>query len=250
MRARASGAGFAIVMLVAATGLAKDKAECASAAVAGQELERFHKLSQARAQFTTCATDECPEVIAKDCTRWLKEIDGRMPTVDLAAHGTVGAVAVVDGREVPLPASALPLDPGSHVVVFRAPGYVSQTKNVDLAEGAHAHLDVPLVAEALAPAPEPEPPPAPEHRSHHGVWLASAIATSTLAVAGFALFAGFGAAGNGDQSALRTSCAPFCTQSQIDPVANEFTWANVGLTVGIVALAASALTWYFTARSH
>ncbi|HEY1960088.1 MAG TPA: hypothetical protein VGH28_30980 [Polyangiaceae bacterium] len=244
MRARACGAALAIVMSAAPPVLAKDKAECAAAAVAGQELERFHKLSQARDQFAACATDECPEVIAHDCSRWLKDLATRIPTVDLSSGPGVGAT--IDGREVPLPATSLALDPGAHVVVFRAPGYVTQTKRVDLAEGAHLRLDVPLVAEALVTTPIA--PTIPEGHGHRGVWLVSAITASALTLAGFGVFAGFGASGNADQSSLRTSCAPFCTQAQIDPVASEYTWANVGLGVGLVALVATAVTWYLTLR--
>ena len=189
--------------------------------------------------------------MANDCKRWLADVRARLPTLDLTARGSGGivppAVVEIDGRTVALPASAVGVDPGAHTLTFRAAGYVPQSQRVDLAEGAHPRVDVTLVPMALSPVASI----AVERRgSPRTPWLVTSIATSTLAVAGFALFAGFGAAGASDQSAFRASCAPLCTQAQVDQVAGEFTWANVGLVTGLVALAATAVTWFITVRTH
>jgi hypothetical protein len=80
-------------------------------------------------------------------------------------------------------------------------------------------------------------------QSSGGGLLAGAIATTVLAVAGGALFAGFGASGIADEDALRKSCAPFCTSSQVSPISTKFAIADVALATGGVAAIAAIVFW-------
>jgi hypothetical protein len=247
-----SAAAFAIATLATVPSAAMDKAACAAAAVSGQRFEQKEKLKEAHQQFAVCATAACPDVISRDCTRWMKGVAQRIPTLDLSVHAERGPApsgAVVDlgGRVIPLPAKGVLVDPGRYAMTFRAPGFVTKEQRFDVAPGARLVTDValaPVGAAALEPvAAEPKP-------ASRTPWLVSSIATTTIAVAGFAIFTGFGVAGLSDQEGFRTSCAPYCSQAQVDQVAGEFTVANVALVTGLVALAATAVSWFFTVRSH
>jgi hypothetical protein len=237
---RACVAALLLVSL-AAPARAMDKAACAAAAVSGQELTRAHKLVEARTKLVQCSSPDCPEIIERDCADWLREVVARVPT--LAVETSAGATIEIDGVPV-TSAGAVAVDPGSRRVSVHRDGYVSTERIVMVAEAEHKTVTIalsPIVA--ALPVVVAKPPP-----SSRTPWLVAAIGTSAVALTGFALFAGFGASGLSDQNALRTSCAPYCTSSQVDPVSTQFTTANVGLVIGVVGLLVASAAWFFTAR--
>ncbi len=95
----------------------------------------------------------------------------------------------------------------------------------------------------MHPHVTPPPPPKPETGSSGTGLLVGGITSTVFAVAGVGVFIGAGLAGISDQNALKTSCAPNCTASQVSPVQTKFTVANVGLVTGIVAAVAAGVFW-------
>lgn len=127
----------------AATGVGK--AACLDAVSKGQRLRGAHKLVEARDQFRACARAECPAVVRTDCTSWLAEIEGTLPTVVLSAKdGTgrdlVNAKVSVDGQPlaVTLDGQAVAVDPGLRSFRFELADGSAATHQVLVKEGDKA----------------------------------------------------------------------------------------------------------------
>jgi hypothetical protein len=90
-------------------------------------------------------------------------LDRRVPRLTVTLAPGAPPDALVRRDTVPLGpgslGSALPVDPGAHVVVVSAPGFESKTFPVQLVEGQTSQLEV--TPGAPLPQPAPEPPPAP-----------------------------------------------------------------------------------------
>src|SRR4051812_18969422 len=54
---------------------------CVDASEHAQSLMDEHKLGAARRELVVCADPACPPVVTQDCVGWLREVDGRLPTV-------------------------------------------------------------------------------------------------------------------------------------------------------------------------
>ena len=237
--------------IMALSGIAHaDVAACAAAAEQGQDLARAGKVKEARDAFTRCTATDCPDLIAHDCAGFLANAEARIASVSVSvtdAHGAKLATAIVemDGTAIDWSsASSIRVDPGVHIFVVKNDGDVTVERRAEFAEGSTTRVDVELTP-VLAEPPH-EPPP------HHGKskpLLLGAAGASVVAVAGFALFAGFGEAGLSQQADLRGTCAPRCTSSQVDPLSTKFAVANVSLIVGIAATLGAGALWYLYARS-
>jgi hypothetical protein len=133
--------------------------------------ERLGKLVEARAQWSLARDrakhDEKPQSKERAEKR-LAVIDKRLAhlTLQLAANSPAGAQVL--GDDVPLDAaslgSALPMNPGDHVIVVKAEGREDAKYPVKLAAGDKQTLAIavgPAAASPTAPPASPPPPPAP-----------------------------------------------------------------------------------------
>lgn len=83
-------------------------------------------LLRARASLLTCMRSNCKDWMVADCSKWLSEVEARIPTVVFSARNTAGRdlteiqvqkptgqtlTARIDGR-------AIELEPGQHVFIF------------------------------------------------------------------------------------------------------------------------------------
>jgi hypothetical protein len=240
---------FVVVSSWNETASATDKAQCAAAAEVGQRLTKAHKLVAAREQLLLCSSKECPDVISQDCTQWLGEVERSVASVVLKpvddtgrrldnVHVTENGVVIAEHAGE----SAVEVDPGTHVFHFERSDLVPADQNAQLDEGRR-NQEIVVTMKPRPVAPPPPPPPVHETASGGGGFLAGAIATTTLAVAGGALFAGFGASGVSDENALRKSCAPFCTSSDVSPVSTKFAIADAAIITGGVAAIAAIVFW-------
>ena len=237
--------------IMALSGIAHaDVAACAAAAEQGQDLARAGKVKEAKDAFRRCTATDCPDLIAHDCAGFLASAESRIASASVTvtdAHGAKLPTAVVemDGSAIDwTSASAIRVDPGVHTFVVRNDGDVTVERRVEFAEGSTVAVGVEMMPVLAEPQPSPMPP-----RRKSKPLFAGSLATSGVAVAGFALFAGFGEAGLSQQSELRAQCAPHCTSSQVDPVSTKFMVANVSLIVGVVATLGATALWYLYARS-
>jgi len=133
----------------------------------------------------------------------LSKLEPRLPKITIRLASKPAGVRVErDGVELPLTSLelALPVDPGTHVMVATAPGHEELRQTFDIAEGARKEIVLELVPKGEigpvpAPSPEPtvppapSPTPAPEKRDEGGVDLVvlgasiGAVGAASLAVA-------------------------------------------------------------------
>ena len=228
------------------TAEATDKAQCAAAAEVGQRLTKAHKLVAAREQLLVCSSKECPDVISQDCTQWLGEVERSVASIILKpvddagrrldnVHVTENGVVVAEHAGE----GAVEVDPGAHVFRFERGDLEPAEQRVKLDEGRRNQEIVVTMRPRVA---APPPPPPPQTSGGAGL-LAGGIVATTLAVAGGALFAGFGISGAADEEALRKSCAPFCTSAQVSPVSTKFAVADAALITGGVAAITAVVFW-------
>jgi hypothetical protein len=259
---RRSLAAISVVVSVAilahaAPARADVKADCLAAYEKAQVEKKESRLTSAREQLLVCAQDACPPVVKKDCTPWLAEIDQALPTVLLVAKDAKGKDLVdvkvfVDGFAFAssLDGSARPIDPGKHVFRFESgKDVVEETVVIREAEkrraisvtiGGPAKSEPTAPAAVAAPPPVTEPPPEAD-KSGGSKIPAIGVGVLGLAAIGAGVFIGISAKSDADD--LRTSCAPSCEQSKIDDVETKLLLSDVGLAVGVVAVAAAVVLW-------
>lgn len=212
---------------------------CITAYEQTQTLRKDGKPVAAKAQAAICARAECPALLTKDCTKWLSELEGVIPSLVLDARTPAGALrpdtrVKMDGAVLveKLDGKPVPVEPGSHVLVFEAEGAAPVERTVVVKEGEKNKK----VSVSVAPAPESS---ADGRAVPLGVWIfggASVVAFATSAV--------FAIDGFGKKSDLE-ECKPRCASGDVDAMSSSFTVADVALGAGIVA-GAAALYLYFT----
>jgi hypothetical protein len=248
------GRGLALValLMVACPAVSRadppGKDQCFDAYEQAQRLRKDYKLRAAHAQLLTCASDSCPDFVRQDCSKWLGEVETSTPTIVVLAKradGSAidGAKATLDGAPLSdsLDGRAVPVDPGSHQLRIEADGKVVE-KHIVVAEGLKnqpffATMDAPpgtTTSEPASPGPGEQPAP--------GASPGSKIPTATWVLGGVAAvgaisFAVFGIMGRNVQS-----CAPDCTQSQVNDLRRDYLVADVSWITGLVA---AGLAVYF-----
>jgi hypothetical protein len=247
-------ASLAAAPLAVTTAAYAGPKECVAAADDGQKLRDDGKLNAAREKFIVCAAKACPGAVSKQCSQWLVETEKDMPTMTFRAlddqgKETIDVKVIVDGGKVSntIDAHALALDPGEHNVRFeRADGRAVEDK-VLLRPGEKNRLIELSFQVKAAPPPEPvkpvAPPPPPVVEPDRGFhvpllgWVGLGVG-----VAGGVMTAAFAISANGDESDLRSSCAPSCDSSKKSGIGTKVVLANVGLGIGIVGLGVAVVT--------
>lgn len=101
-------------------------------------------LLRARSMLQACTRMDCKEWLVSDCSRWLGEVEARVPTVVFAAKNTAGRdltdVRVLNkaGQEivVTLDGHAIDVEPGAHTFVFVTRDGKRRELNALVREGA------------------------------------------------------------------------------------------------------------------
>jgi hypothetical protein len=243
-----------LVLLLAQPAFAADKSACISSAEEGQVLKNEGKLVRAKASLLTCARADCPAAVAQDCVQWLQEIDKKLgaitvKAVDAEGRDVSGVRGFVDGAAA---AAGAEVDPGPHTVRAEADGFSPGEQSVTLAPGERRTITVTLapasasanVTHAVPLAPTPAEVPA-EKKGGRSVPVVAWV-LGGVGVVGLGLFATFGALGLSEQSSLKSTCAPTCTDAQVDPVKVDFAVANTALVTGLVALGAATVITILT----
>ncbi len=209
---------------------------CASAAEAGQKLQREGRLVESRASFVACADPRCPREVASLCDRLLTEVDAAMPTVILGArdpqgHDLVAVRVLADGGPLvdSLDGKPRPLDPGPHALRFVAADGSATTLDIVVRQGEKNR-----VVSVVVGARPAHPPADGEHRTARH----SPLAGWLLGGFGLAALATFGVLAVHGQSQY-DACSPHkCSASTVDSLSLERGAAFVALGVGVAGVAA------------
>lgn len=230
-----------------------DKHACAEAFETAQLLKSVGKLDEAVAQAAICGAPSCPKATAVPCAAWQTEWSALLGEVTLEVTdengvATQAATLIVDAKPAltTVPRS-MRLPPGPHAFRVSRPGQPDQTTSVVLAERQRETVRVsfPRTAEtARPPVGVSDPAPAGRGPGTRAIPTVSWV-LGGVGVAGIGVFAGFGLAGRADQADLEKRCSPRCAPDQAAPAKNKYLVADVGLGVGVVAIAMAS---YFALR--
>ena len=214
------------------------KRACAASYEQTQRLRQDGKLVEAREQAVACAQAACPALLTSDCSHWVEELDQALPTLVLDVHDEAGRAlpgvqVALDGRRLGAGSQgvAFALNPGPHRFRFQAPGRAPVELEEVVVQGRkNQRIEVELKPSA---APAPVPP-----RPRYSPW---AYTTGSLGILGVSGFTYFGLIGNARKKELEGSCSPRCSDADLSPMRRDYLVADVALTVGVVAIATTAI---------
>jgi len=192
------------------------------------------KLRAARERLIACAKSECPDVLRRDCSRWLGEVDAALPSVVIAARSgseEVTEVSVlVDGRALAdsLTGTALTVDPGRHVFRFEHDGSAPLEQTLSIREGHKNRLIEVDFGGGADPAREK-----PEQSSVPVYGLAA------LGGIGIGSFVFFGLRAHSRKQDLE-DCKGHCAQDDVNAVRRDQLVGDISLGIGLFALGAAA----------
>jgi len=230
-------AAAAAVAVLCGASTAHAESACISAYEQAQTLRKDGKLVSARAQAAICAHAECPALLAKDCSKWLAELEASTPTVVFDARTASGVERTdvrvkVDGAVLAprLDGKAVAVDPGSRVFVFEAEGASPVERTILVREGERNRKIAVTVAAADAKVSRPVPT---------GTWIFGGVSVVALTTSAIFAIDAFGKKSDLD------ACKPRCAASDVDAMTTSFTVADVALGAGVMA-GAAALYLYLT----
>jgi hypothetical protein len=233
-------AATALVLALAPLSANADEAEksaCLAAHEAGQIARRDGYFDRARARYAECTRGACPEPVRKRCAELAERIEAVQPTVIVVArdaHGNdIGARARLSIDGAPpgdVPATALRLDPGEHLLRLEVDGHGSLERRVVLREGERDRR-IELIEQApRRPADSPSTPTTSSRRTPVAAWALAGV--SGVALAGAAATS---AIGWSIRSHLETTCSPSCSDDQVRPLRVLWPVSFVALGVGVAA---------------
>lgn len=246
--------GACVLLLLGATTIAqtaaakpsKESAACYDDFERSQELRREHRLVEAKAALSHCASPTCPVAVSRPCEKWLAEVTAALPSVAVHAETWKGdpikqGTLSIDGTDRgELPLAPFALDPGEHTFVLRQNGETVARVTIVLAEGDRGRDVLLRGVKPEVEAPPPPPPAAPLPRGDHPRRGLSAgpIALFATSAVGLGVFTIVGLGARSDAADLRSRCSPRCPSSEVDAVRTRALVADIGLGVSVVSAAA------------
>jgi hypothetical protein len=215
--------------------------QCVASHLASQSQKLEGKLVESQQSLETCANRSCPDIVQRDCVKWLEELLAQVPTVIFEATDAQGAMRDVtvthQGRVVAsaMDGTAVETNPGTYEFVFETADGRHRTARVLVRQGDRNRL----VAVDFA---EPE--------TGDDAWLfrvpPQARITGGIAVVATGVAIGFGASALVRQSHALQSCAPDCSEGVSRRIATRAAVADVATGVAVVS---GVLTAVFVAQA-
>ena len=220
-----------------------DDLVCFEEAEQGQHLRNDGKLLDARVRFIACSHSSCPEVVARECSRWLADVDDRMPSIVFAARDESGkdlldVRVTIDGTATTVTSDGRPafVDPGPHAIRFERAGSPPIDQTIVVRAGEKNRPVAVTFKAAPAPAPQRQAVEAPARRVPVGSLILGGAGIVALGVFGY-----FGLTGVSDYD--RFSCDVGCARGDKDKVDTAFVVADIGLVTGVAALAGAVVVY-------
>lgn len=133
------------------------KDQCIDAHVRAQDARRERRFGEAADALKICLDPACPSALRDDCAQRLDELQRATPTIIFVAKDGDGrdlseVEVAVDGkpRLARLDGSAVAIDPGEHVLAFKARGGKSFTKTIVVVEGEKGRRESVVIGEPSA----------------------------------------------------------------------------------------------------
>jgi hypothetical protein len=263
VRTVVSGLGIVASLLSAAPAAWAEppptREQCLASHGKSQESRLEGELIEARAQLRVCANPACPNVLRNECSAWLASVQQAIPSVIILAENEAGDVldvrVVVDGKVLTekLDGTAFELDPGAHRFEFEIPGYPKQEQTIVVRQDEKRRAIRVVFAKEVKPEPTetaggqtssaPEPmPTGPSSRPIPATtWIFGGIAVGAGVTAGI-----LGAVGLSDYNDKKDSCAPTCSESDVDSVKTKLLFADI--TGGVAIVSAGLATYFYLTR--
>jgi hypothetical protein len=157
--------------------------------------------------------------------------------------------------------TAVPLDPGRHVIEAVAPGKTKWSVVIDVGQGAQLSIPVPELVNDTPGAAKTSAPPPPSDAtpSTTGTWNTQrtlAIGAGVVGVAGIVVGAIFGANAKATWADAKNQCHDYPYDCGPGGVAlgkdaeNAAMVANIAMAVGIAGLAGGAALWFTAPSGH
>ncbi len=233
---------MAVVILSLPPGdaFAEDPSTCIQAYEQTQNLRRSGKLRDARTEAAKCAAESCPAVLARDCTKWLGEIDQSIPTVVFEVKSAAGdeltnVKVTVDGKPLvdKLDGKSVAIDVGQHV--FRFEGGDGKSPPVEQKAVVHEGEKNKKISVTLGSKTAATTPPAGGERPIPPMaFVFGGVGIVSLGVGTF-----FAVSGSSKESDL-DACKPSCSADRVNSVSTSYAFADVLFTAGVVSLVAAA----------
>jgi hypothetical protein len=244
----------ATLLAIARPGVARaDEVEaCATAAEEGQTLRDKGALIESKQRLIRCAQSSCPKVIRDDCSRWLPEVEARIPSivvrvVDPNGDDVRGARVLRDGKPWPeaLGGSAIAVDPGPATLRVEVDGRDPIDKEIVVAEGQRGRIVEIRLPPVGAPPPSteaPSQPPAEKAGGGSGPFPWVFVGVGVAGMATFGVLQGIAA---GEVSDIEEGCGATrtCSDEDLDPTRAKLVGSAIGLGVGIAGLGAAVITF-------
>lgn len=214
--------------------------------------EKVGKLADAMGHWVDArarARVENQRPIEEEATTRLGSLEPRLArlTIHLSPTAPAGAFVERDGVVLGAPSIgiALPIDPGAHSVVVKAPGREERRTQLTLAEGEVKRVDVeagPAVAPSSPPAAVPPTTNAasPTASTSPLVFVGFGVAAVGAAIGAVTGTMSLGAASDAERACPNLSCSA----TALDDVATGRTLGTVSTVAFVVAGAAAALGTY------
>ena len=215
------------------------KSACLAQHESAQLFSQAGRLRDAREALHACARQSCPEFVRVDCMQWLEAINDRIPSVVLVVRSPRGdeidVRVSVDGEVLTgrLEGKALDLNPGEHQFRFEHPSYASVEQNLLVFEGEKNRRVLVTLRDQGQGHARPFVPPV--------VYGLAAITTLALSSSIY-----FGVSAIRERQSLTRSCAPFCSQADVDAVRTKLIVADASL--GVALISGGAAVWAVLSR--
>ena len=232
----------------------EDMKECVAAYEGAQTSQKQGKYVAALDQAKFCAQSGCG-ILVNECLKLYEDLTRDVPTFVFSAQDGDGKELVdvnvtVDGQLVfsRLEGTALPLDPGAHVIKFEAAGLPSAEVNHVARVGDRHRLVTAILGEKKKPD-EPAtgalPPSGPVYREPKPVPVATWV-LGGVGVVSLGAFTYLRVSGISDYNKLNSECSPYCDPSEVDDIKMKFTVSNVALGIAGGAFAGAAIIYFAT----
>ena len=199
-------------------------------------------------------------------------LEARLPMLTIRAAGATEAASGLEIRRDGVPVqpaelgSAIPVDPGQHLIEATAPGKEKWSSTVQAADSSKVDVEVPALnaapgasaAPSATPEPIAQPPLAPTTAtsSAGSTQRTAAVVVGAVGVVGLGLGTVFGLGASSKWSDAKSKCTDYpygCSSTALDDQSSAKSKASVSTVafiVGGAAIAGAAVLWFTAGSSH